>query len=182
MIALEGHLHVWIHFVTSNQITILLWRSVISQKNGILRPSKLRSNAVATLKKTFVRFFDPVVPFHAMKEYTTSRDIAPLILDLGIRWSCVANFKRRPLYRPESSTVFIAQKPIWTPEPVWMVLEKRKSLVLAGIRTPDRPARSESSFRLRFPSSQFPFQTHLKYLKLNQPTRCSNISSLLLVV
>ena len=149
-------------FTLWHQITILLWRSFISQKNGIIRSSKLRSNAVATLKKNYAPFFDPVVPFHAMKENKTSRGIFPLILDLDIRWSWVVNFKRRPLYRPESSTVAIGQKPIWTPEPVWMVLEKSKSLALAGIRTPDRPALSESLYRLRFPGSHFPFQTHLK--------------------
>jgi hypothetical protein len=59
----------------------------MSQTNGIIRSSKLRSNTVATLKKTYAPFFDPVVPFHVMKECTTSRGIAPLILDLGIRCS-----------------------------------------------------------------------------------------------
>ena len=68
----------------------------------------------------------------------------PGIHDLGIRWGWVVNLKRRSLYHPESSLVSIGQKPIWTPEPVRVVLEKRKSLALAGIRTPDRPAPSES--------------------------------------
>jgi len=30
----------------------------------------------------------------------------------------------------------------WTSKPVWNVLETRKSLAFAGIRTPDSPARS----------------------------------------
>jgi hypothetical protein len=139
--------------IFGHQITILLWCRVISQKNGILRTSKLRSNAVAILRKPTLHFsilLSPSTPW--------SRGI----LDLGIRWRWMVNFKHRLLYRPESSPVSTGQKDVSTPEPVWMVLEKRKSLALAGIRTPDRPARSESLYRLRVPGSHFPFQTRLK--------------------
>jgi hypothetical protein len=39
-----------------------------------------------------------VVAVHAMKEYRDRRGIAPLILNLGARWSSVVNFTLRPLY------------------------------------------------------------------------------------
>ena len=117
MIALEGHLHVWIHFVTSNHHSAVAQRHIPEERNPqIIKTQKQRCSHT---QKTYAPFFDPIVHFHAMGEYTTSRGIAPLILDLGIRWSWVVNFKRRPLYRPESSTVSIGQKPIWSPELVW---------------------------------------------------------------
>jgi hypothetical protein len=44
----------------------------------------------------------------------------------------------------ERTTVPIKQDAGWAPEPVWTVLEKRNSLALTGIKTPDRPARGSS--------------------------------------
>jgi hypothetical protein len=43
--------------------------------------------------------------------------------------------------------VHTKQKAGWTPQQGWKILEKRKSLVPAGIRTPDRPS-SYSLYRL----------------------------------
>jgi len=42
-----------------------------------------------------------VVPFHAMEAFTRSGGIAPLILNLGTRWSPVINFMPWPLYPRE---------------------------------------------------------------------------------
>ena len=50
-------------------------------------------------------------------------------------------------------------------EPVWMVLENRKSLVL---RTPDRSARSESLNRLRCPVSYNNTITTIRIIITNQ--------------
>jgi len=38
--------------------------------------------------------------------------------------------------------------PLWAPGPVWTVAE---NLASTGIRSPDRPVRSESLYRLRYP-------------------------------
>ena len=45
----------------------------------------------------------------------------------------------------------ILQEAEWTPGPVWMGTEK---LATAGIRCPDRPARSELLYRLGYPGPQ----------------------------
>jgi hypothetical protein len=45
--------------------------------------------------------------------------------------------------------VRIVQKAGWVPEPVWTGAE---NLAPTGIRSPDRPARSESLYRLRYPA------------------------------
>jgi len=42
--------------------------------------------------------------------------------------------------------------PLWAPEPVWTGAENLSS---TGIRSPDRPARSESLHGLNYPGPQF---------------------------
>ena len=39
-----------------------------------------------------------LVPVHVLKAYRGSRGLAPVILNLGIRWRWVVNFRHRPLY------------------------------------------------------------------------------------
>jgi len=46
----------------------------------------------------------------------------------------------------------IVQKAGWAPEPVWTATE---NLVANKIRSPDRPGRSKSLYRLRYPGPQF---------------------------
>jgi hypothetical protein len=58
--------------------------------------------------------------------------------------------------RPEHSTpwkdpVLIVQEAGWALGPVWTGVE---NLAPTGIRSPDRPVRSESLHRLRYPGSQ----------------------------
>jgi hypothetical protein len=50
----------------------------------------------------------------------------------------------RPLYRRERDPVPIAQQAGWAPGPVWTGAE---NLAPTGIRSPDRPARSQSLYR-----------------------------------
>ena len=49
----------------------------------------------------------------------------------------------RPLFTPRKDPVPIVQEAGWAPGPVWTGAE---NLALTGIRSPDRPARSESLF------------------------------------
>ena len=53
----------------------------------------------------------------------------------------------RPLFTPGKDPVPIVQEPVWAPGPVWTGAE---NLDHTGIRFPDRPARSQSLYRLRY--------------------------------
>ena len=65
----------------------------------------------------------------------------------GARWGWVVNATPRPLYAGEDP-VPIVQEAGWVPGPVWTGAE---NLTSTGIRTPDRPARSKSLCRPRYP-------------------------------
>ena len=54
----------------------------------------------------------------------------------------------RPLYPRERDPVAIVQEAGWASGPVWT---GRKTLAPSRVRTPDRPALSESLYRLRYP-------------------------------
>ena len=51
-------------------------------------------------------------------------------------------------FTPEKDPVPILQEAGWDPGPVWTGAENLASI---GIRSPDRPARSESLYRLSYP-------------------------------
>jgi hypothetical protein len=53
------------------------------------------------------------------------------------------------LFTPGKDTVPIVQEAGWAPGPVWTGAEK---LAPTGIRSPDRPARSHSLYRLSYPA------------------------------
>jgi len=53
----------------------------------------------------------------------------------------------QPLFTPGKDPVPIVQKARWAPRPVWTGAE---NLVPTGIRSPDRPARSQSLYRLSY--------------------------------
>ena len=55
-----------------------------------------------------------------------------------------------PLPPGKKNLVPILQKAGWAPEPVWMGAE---NLAPTGIRSSDRPARIESPYGLRYPST-----------------------------
>jgi len=55
----------------------------------------------------------------------------------------------RPLFTSGKEPVSIVQEAGWYPGPVWTGAE---NLARTGIRSPDRPARSQSLYRLRYPA------------------------------
>ena len=55
----------------------------------------------------------------------------------------------RPLFNPGKDPVPIAQEAGWAPGSVWTGAE---NLAPTGIRSPDRPTRSQSLYRLRYPA------------------------------
>jgi len=63
----------------------------------------------------------------------------------------VVDVKSQPLYPTGKDPVPTVQEAGWSPESVWTGAE---NLALTGIRSPNRPARSESLYRLRYPGPQ----------------------------
>ena len=55
----------------------------------------------------------------------------------------------RPLFIPGKDPVPIVQEAGWAPGPVWTGVENFSPI---GIRSPDRPARSQSLYRLSYPA------------------------------
>ena len=60
----------------------------------------------------------------------------------------------RPLFTPGKDPVPIVQEAGWTPGPVWTDAENLASI---GFRSPDRPSRSQSPHRLRYPAHKLTF-------------------------
>jgi len=78
-----------------------------------------------------------------------NRGIALPFLDHGTRrWGRVS-VTPRPLFTLGKDSVPIVQEAGWTPGPIWTGAE---NLVPTGIRSPDRPARSQSLYRLSYPA------------------------------
>ena len=74
-------------------------------------------------------------------------------------------------FTPGKDPVSIVQEAGWAPGPVWTGAEK---LVPTGIRSPDRPAGSESLYRLSYPAPSPPSGT-----KVNQSWSCTFFSFVL---
>ena len=61
----------------------------------------------------------------------------------------------RPYFTPGKDPVPIVQEAGWAPGPVWTGGKSRPT----GLRSPDRPARSQSLYRLSYPAhSHFPLR------------------------
>jgi len=73
----------------------------------------------------------------------------------------VVNATPRPLYPRERDPVPIVQDAGWAPGPVWTGAENLAPPT--GIRSPDRPARSQSLYRLSYPDPHGLYGT-AKYL------------------
>jgi len=83
--------------------------------------------------------------------------------NLGDRYGCVVKARPRPLYpRGKKNLVAILQEAGWFPGPVWT---SAKNLAPIGTRSPDRPARSESLYRLSYPGPpRWACMYYLQYL------------------
>jgi hypothetical protein len=84
---------------------------------------------------------------HPKAERGGGRGIALLFIDLGTRrggWSA----PRPGRFTPSKDPVPIVQEAGWAPGPVWTCA---KNLDPTGIRSPDRPYRSQSQYRLSYP-------------------------------
>jgi hypothetical protein len=96
-----------------------------------------------------------------------SRGIALLFHDHGTRRMWGVSFTPRALFIPGKDTVLILQEAGWAPGQVWTSAE---NLASTGIRSPDRPACSQSLYRLSYPgprntwecSNNQPFKSRVK--------------------
>ena len=91
-----------------------------------------------------------------------SRGIALPFLDHGTRRGWGVSVTPWPLFTPGKDPVPIVQEAGWAPGPVWTGAE---NLAPTGIRSPDRPARSQSLYRLRYPVHHFYGHTYINALK-----------------
>ena len=76
-----------------------------------------------------------------------SRGIALPFLNHGTRRGWVVSVTPRPLFTPGKDSVPIVQEAGWAPGPV---LTGAENLAPTGIRSPDRPARSQLLYRLSY--------------------------------
>ena len=86
-----------------------------------------------------------------------SRGIALLFLDHVTRRGWVVSVTPWQVFTPGKDTVTIVQEAGWAPGPLWTGAE---NVVPTGIRSPDRPARSRSLYRLRYPVHVLLLQFH----------------------
>jgi len=77
-----------------------------------------------------------------------SRGLALLFLDHGTRRGWGVSVIPRPLFTPRKDPVPVVQESVWAPGPVWTGAENLSS---TGIRSANRPARSQSLYRLSYP-------------------------------
>jgi hypothetical protein len=87
------------------------------------------------------------LPLQALLAWRVDRGRALSFLDLGARRGWVVSTTPRPLY-PGKDPVPIVQEAGWAPGPVWTCA---KTLAPTGIRSPDRPARNQSLYRMSYP-------------------------------
>ena len=76
-----------------------------------------------------------------------SRGIAVPFHDHGTRRGRGVSFTPWPLFTPEKDTVPIVRDAVCAPGSIWTGAE---NLAPTGIRSPDRPPRSQSLYRLRY--------------------------------
>jgi len=75
--------------------------------------------------------------------HRASRGIALLFHDYGTRRGWGVSITPQPLFTPGKGPVHIVQEAGWAPGPVWTGAE---NLAPTSIRSPDRPARSQSLY------------------------------------
>ena len=82
-------------------------------------------------------------------DHRVNRGIALPFHDHGTRRWWGVSITPRPLFTPGKDPVPIVQEAGWAPGPVWKGAE---NLAPTGIRSADRPARSQSLYRLSYPA------------------------------
>ena len=102
-----------------------------------------------TIKKVKVTLVQALRLCTGLTAHRGSRGLALPFQDYGTRRGCGVSVTPRPLFTPGKDPVPIVQEAGWAPGPVWTGAE---NLAATGIRSPDRPARSQSLYRLSYPN------------------------------
>jgi len=84
------------------------------------------------------------------------KSIALLFHDRGTRRGRVVSITLRPHFTPEKDPVPIVQEAGWAPGPVWTGGKSRPN----RNSIPDRPARSQSLYRLSYRPTKFTYSVH----------------------
>jgi hypothetical protein len=113
-----------------------------------------------------------------------SRGIALPFLEHGTRRGWGVSVTLRLLFTPGKDLVPIVQKAGWAPGPVWTGVE---NLAPFRIRSPDRPARSQSLNRLCYPvhgvmiddSIFFKMNSHIQWRWMHSYTLCVTVTEVL---
>ena len=130
----------WSEILVLALLNFAVWFSVQVAYTSVGSPSfKVKCTLVQALKLCTGRT--------ALRE---SRGIALLFHDHGTRGGWGVSVTSRPLFTPGKDPVPIVQEAGWAPGPVWTGAE---NLAPSGIRSPDRPARSQALYRLSYPKS-----------------------------
>ena len=108
--------------------------------NGYQNTVKKRNNINCTLVQTMRLCTGRMA-------HRGSRSIILPFLDHGTRRGWGVSVTPRPLFTPRKDPVPIVQEAGWGPRPVWTGVE---NLAHTGIQSPDRPARSQSLYRLSY--------------------------------
>ena len=122
----------------------------------VLRYCRLLSKPLQTKAKWSNPVIDPVVA------QRVGRVIALLFHDRGTRRGWVVSSTSRPHFTPGKDPVPIVKEAGWAPEPVWTGGKSRPT----GIRSPDRPACSQSLYRLSYPAHIANERIRLKHNKI----------------
>ena len=123
---------------TEAAATVCVAYQLSCRSSNPLRKSKVKCTPVQALRLCTGR-----------TAHTGSKGIALLFLyhDTRKGWGVIAT--PRPLFTPGKGSVPIVQEAGWAPGPIWTGAE---NLAPTGIRSPDRPSRSQSLYRLRYPA------------------------------
>ena len=126
---------------TSSQTT-----SMLCQYNSTSVPYRFRP-CMSTVYKVKCTLVQTLRLCTGRTAHRGSRVIAVLFHDHGTGRGWGVSVTPQPLFTPGKDPVPIVQKAGWDPGPVWTGAE---NLAPTGIRYPDRPARSQSLYRLRY--------------------------------
>jgi hypothetical protein len=133
----------WCTCLSYSVITIVLSRQLLHVK------SKVKCTPVQALRLCT-----------GCKTHRGSRGIALPFHDHGTRRGWGVSVTPQPLFSPGKDPVPIVQEAEWAPGPVWT---DEENLASTGIRSPDRPARSQSLYRLSYPAQMLhasPIKVH----------------------
>jgi hypothetical protein len=97
---------------------------------------------------------------HSITGHQGPRGGALLILNLGVRRGVGGQHHTASRFTPGKDPVPIVQEAGWAPGPVWTCA---KNLAPTGIPSPDRPARSQSLYRLSYPAHSCAYTSKLWY-------------------